>query len=207
MKHDGPNRAERISHVGNQLGIAGAIGSVLADLAYALIGPWDTVFTILGAACTVAFIVGIVATLGHDESKCLACREGFPIEQAEALAERYEGSLRTFHLFILFQSSVMRLPAAVWSLIRRKPVYLSPTTSMMAVMLMLGVPLMVVSIMFVPTPWGSIVSMSFMSVFMVVSGRHRRFQTWCPWCRDGGGGGDNKQVPDPDPASGKSLNA
>jgi hypothetical protein len=180
---------------------------VLADLAYALIGPWDMAFALLGTVCTVAFVLGAVATLGHDESKCLACLEDFPIEQAEALAERYEGSLRVFHLFVLSQAAVMRLPAAVWSLIRRKPVYLSPSVSMIAALMMLGAPLMVVSILFVPTPWGSIVSMSCMSVLMVVSGRHRRFQTWCPWCRDDNDGDDNEQVPDPDPAPGKSLNA
>lgn len=208
MKHDGPKRAERIGHFGSKIAIAGAIGGILTDLAYALIGPGDTIFTVLGFVCMPAFVLGVVVSALHNESSCLACMEGFPIEHAEAMAERHSGSLRAFHLGLLLQESGARAVSTLWSIVRRKPVYIPIKYAYLVANAFMMATFIIVSTLVLPHPWGTITFMTYVAASMVVSSRHRRLQPWCRWCRnDDDGDDDNEEVPDPDPATGKSLHA
>ena len=207
MKHDRAKRSERIGHFGKEIAIGGGVGGILADLGYALIGPWDWFFTVLGLVCMVAFVFGVVASIGHNEANCLVCMEEFPIEHAEEMAERHSRSLRIFHLVTLFQDSGARTVSALCSLIRRKPVYIPAPYGHLVFHVFVVATALILLTMFVPSPWGNIVFMTYVTSMMVVYGRHQRLQAWCPWCRNDDDDGDDEQVPDPDPATGKTLHA
>jgi hypothetical protein len=43
-------------------------------------------------------------------------------------------------------------------------------------------------------------------IYLILSySTHRRLQPWCPWCREGGGGDEIVESPDPVPSRGRQL--
>lgn len=206
MNHDNAARWDRIMHLGEQIAVPAGIGGILADLAWGIIGPGDTFFTATALVCSVVFMVGVIISATHDPSECLVCFEAFPLEHAEAMARRHMGSLRGYHLYVLFLGAVFRGLLGLWTKLRRGKAQTTYTISMGTASLAVWMPLMVLT-PFAPRPWGGIISMTTILWVMVVGSRHRRLEMWCPWCRDDDDGDDPEEVPDPDPANGKQINA
>lgn len=206
MRHDEAPRSERLGHVAQRVAIGAGVGAILADLAWALIGPGDTVFALAATGCTLVFVLGIVAASNHDPAECLACIGAFPLEHIDAVVERHMPSLRGFHLMVELLTSVMRGLLSLWWWLRRGRARTSYNVPLGVAVMVVWFPLTAASFL-IPRPWGSIAMMTTMVWFLTVCIRHRRLAPWCPWCRSGGGGGGGEEAPDPDPADRKQINA
>jgi peptidoglycan/LPS O-acetylase OafA/YrhL len=209
VKHDSASLAERLGHQAERIILPAGVGAVLADLAIALGLPGDALFTHISTACHLLFMAAIVASVLHDPADCLVCADECSLDDADALAEHHNSSLRGFHLLADTLTLLIGGVVHLWILVRRPKTGTTYSCSFGLALAAVLSPLVIANFL-VPGPWLGILLTVILIFVMTVLVRHRRLESRCPWCHGGGRGDDDTEDvpdPDPDPANGKQINA